>query len=227
LLISCDGVLVFSLPLPGTEAPSEDVLLSRLAKCAVWPALLMLALASACSRPESVADVSTVRNDLTAKGGLGTEPRNNSESETSLPFHDVSNLPAGTLLTVRLNNAIAADGSAASGTFEAVVDEPVVVDGVALVPRGTNAVGRVEAARRSNLERDRGFVRLTLASIDVSGHDVPVQTSSLFASANATGGDKSVAANDASAIQLEKGRRLTFQLTGEVQIPREERISSR
>lgn len=201
--------------------------MSRLAKCAVWPALMLLAFASACSRPVSVADASTARNGQPATPSPGTDQGHNAASEASLPFHDTSSLPAGTLLTVRLIHTIAADGSPAGGTFEAVVDEPVVVDGVALVPRGANAAGRVEAARRSSVDSDRGYVRLTLASLDVSGHDVPVQTSSLFASAKAPGSNKSADANDASSIHLDKGRRLTFQLTSVVQIPQVERISSR
>ncbi len=200
-------------------------MLSRLAKCAVWPALALLALASACSRPLSVADASTAKNGQPATISPGPEAGNNAASEASLPFHDSSILPAGTLLTVRLINTIAADGSPAGGTLEAIGEEPVVVDGVALVPRGANAVGRVAAVRRSRVEHDRGYVRLTLASLDVSGHDVPVQTSSLFASAKAPGTQSADA--DVSSIHLDKGRRLTFQLTGVVQIPRVERISSR
>ena len=58
--------------------------------------------------------------------------------ETSLPFHDSNSLPAGTLLTVRLKNPISAEIPDANLAFEAVVDEPVAVEGNQLVPRGAD-----------------------------------------------------------------------------------------
>ena len=82
--------------------------------------------------------------------------------ETGLPFHDSQNLPAGTLLTVRLKYLIAAQNPAANGTFEALVDEAVVVEGNRLVPRGAVVEGRVESARASDVRRNGGYVRLAL-----------------------------------------------------------------
>src|SRR5258708_33088673 len=55
------------------------------------------------------------------------------KTETSLPFRDPDNLPAGTLLTVRLKNPVSADNPQASGRFEGIIDEHVTVDGNTLV----------------------------------------------------------------------------------------------
>jgi hypothetical protein len=139
-----------------------------------------------------------------------------SNPETGLPFHDPTNLPAGTLLTVRLKNPISAENPAANGTFEALVDEPIVIEGNKLVPRGATVVGRVESARASNVKRNRGYVQLVLNSIHLSGVSLPIQTSSLFVRGNA-GNVPTVETPPGEAspvmIRLEKGRRLTFRLT--------------
>jgi hypothetical protein len=136
--------------------------------------------------------------------------------ETNLPFRDPQNLPAGTLLTVRLKNPVSAENPDADRTFQAVVDQPIVIEGNKLVPAGTLVSGRVESARASNLKRNSGYLRLTLDSIDLAGSKLPMQTSSLFVSGNAgqfrTPQGPS-AEQPAAVIRLEKGRRLVFRLT--------------
>lgn len=134
-------------------------------------------------------------------------------AEPGLPFRDGENLPAGTMITVRLQKDLTADNPDSSATFDAVVDHAIVVEGATLVTRGTNAMGRVEAANASMMKQDQGYVRLTLASLSIGGRDLPVQTASLFARGNAAAPQDSE--NDASkpVVHLEKGRRLTFRLT--------------
>jgi len=148
---------------------------------------------------------------------------NDAKPETDLPFHDPQNLPAGTLLTVRLKNPISAEHPDATATFEAVVDQPILMEGNKLVPAGATVSGRVESARASNLKRNRGYLRLTLASIHLAGVDVPLQTSSLFVGGNAgqTQAPQSQARDgeaSATVLRLERGRRLVFRLTQPVYV---------
>ena len=145
------------------------------------------------------------------------------KSEAPLPFHDPQNLPAGTLLTVRLKNPIFAENLNANGTFDAVVDQPVVVDGNQLLTPGTIVSGRVESARASHLNRNRGYLRLTLESIHLAGANVPLQTSSLFVGGNAgpvsePPTQEQTANATATVVELEKGRRLVFRLTEPVYV---------
>jgi hypothetical protein len=81
-----------------------------------------------------------------------------------------------------------------------------VVEGNTLIPRDAVVSGRVESARTSKIRPDRGYVRLSLDSVQVDGLAVPVETASLFA--------RHLPASDADSatIRLEKGRRLTFRL---------------
>lgn len=126
-----------------------------------------------------------------------------------LPFQD-ENLPAGTLVTVSLKNAISA-GSSMHNTFEAVVDEPVVIAGNTLIARGTTVSGRIQSVRTSKVEPDRGYVCLALASIHVGGIDVPVQTADLYARQSPP--PSPTTSKSSSVIRVAKGRRLTFRLT--------------
>jgi hypothetical protein len=136
-------------------------------------------------------------------------------SEAGVPFHDSRNLPAGTLLTVRLENSISPDTPGASRTFVALVDEPIVIEGTTVVPRGASVAGRVESAWSSTIGRNRGYVRLTLDVVDISGRELPIRTSSLFARGKA---EESQDRKALDAVSVEQGRRLTFRLTEPISV---------
>jgi hypothetical protein len=109
--------------------------MSRLAKprgLALWTAVLVL-LPLACSRP---VDMPQAENQ-------------NRQPDSGLPFGDRQSLPVGTLVTVRLKNPIVTDNPGFSKTFDAVIDEPVLVEGNAVVPRGASVQGRVQSAYTS------------------------------------------------------------------------------
>jgi hypothetical protein len=202
----------------------------------IWPMLLALAWTVGCARPAGLqsddaaahADPHSVpfhEGATAAAHPADTEapPSNTLNPETGLPFQDSQNLPAGTLLTVRLKNQITAENPDANLAFEAVVDEPVVIEGNTLVPRGVTVSGRVESTRASNLKRDRGSVRLTLDSIHRAGATLPIQTSSLFVRGNASDAHLSTSEGPQSddstvVIRIEKGRRLTFRLSEPVYV---------
>ena len=90
-------------------------------------------------------------------------------------------VPAGTVIAVRLQNAVSSATANPGDKFDAVLDEPLVVKGETVAPRGAAVTGRVVEAKSSGRLHSSGYLRLTLASVEVSGKSVPVQTSSLFA----------------------------------------------
>jgi hypothetical protein len=90
-------------------------------------------------------------------------------------------IPAGTAIGVRLQNSISSASANSGDHFDAVIDEPVVIDGQVIIPKGANATGRIVAAKSSGRLHDPGYLRLALDSVTVNGKDVPVQTSSIFA----------------------------------------------
>jgi hypothetical protein len=197
---------------------------SHVGRFGVWLFLLASLTASSCSRPEGISDnqgPSQSEDPETPfqaqEGGAPAELDPIVASAQKLTHsahvvrsgspHDFQNVPAGTLVTVRLKSAAYAGMSPSDALFEAVVVEPVVVDGYTLVPVGASAAGRVESARTSNLKPNRGYVRLALQTLQLGDRRIPVQTDSLFAR------EAPMGASPISAIHLEKGRRLTFRLT--------------
>ena len=181
--------------------------------------LALILLGIGCSRPVTVPNNAANPNQHQAPYQAGSpKPASSEPLEASfaqgesstvaekLPFRDRENLPAGTLISVRLSRPISiADTGGENSSFEAIVVDPVVVEGATLIPKGTLVSGRVESIRTSQLKPNRGYVRLALASVHAGGIDVPVQTASLFA--------RQALSASSPVIGLEKGRRLTFSLS--------------
>ncbi len=121
-----------------------------------------------------------------AVAGCGTASPTSAEASNNatgtLPFGKAQPLtiPAGTSVAVRLQTSVSSANAAAGQEFDAVLDEPLEVNGVTVVPRGAAVVGRVVAARNSGRLHNPGYLRLALASIEINGKSVPVESSSIF-----------------------------------------------
>ncbi len=147
-------------------------------------------------------------------------------------------LPAGILITVRMESSLSTVHVSAGDPFTASVAGPLTIDGDTLVERGTPVSGRVESAEgptdRPGLSPDPGYVRLTLSTITVDGRPLVVQTSSLFARGtfrSSARGEARLAdpKSDAcsSGFCVQKGRRLTFRLTAPVTLTDHNSVAKR
>lgn len=189
------------------------------------PALSLAIMMISCSRPTGLnSDNAVLANQHPAPfqddgGAARSGPDGSSEpgktpGESGLPFGDAGDLPAGTLLTVQLRNATLGMDAASGGTFTAIIDQAVLVEGKTLLPRGIRVAGRVESAGESQVNRDRAYLRLTLSTVDLDGHEIPVQASSLFVKNHAAD-----SRTTPGSLDLGSGRRLTFRLTEPCSIP--------
>jgi hypothetical protein len=177
---------------------------------------VLLSLLAGCSRPSAIRGRVESAQPSAPFQGEETDPRAQNSgsgevttSDGDVPFHDGESLPVGTLLTVRLSDAIDSQPSGSNATFIAFVDEPIILDGSTVVPRGASVSGRIESARSSTLKHNRGYVRLTLDLVDIEGRELPIRTASLFARASAVEPSR----KSPEAVSLEQGRRLTFRLS--------------
>jgi hypothetical protein len=181
----------------------------------------MLFAAFGCSRPDVIpGDASSAQTELPANSlqpasdqtvpELSRTGAHRPASRRSAIARDfrgtLQELPAGTLLTVRLKRSVYASTSPTESSFEAVLEQPVVMDGNIIIPKGVNVAGRVESAQTSRIKPNRGYVRLALQSVDIGDRRVPLQTASLFAR------EAPLGSQPISVIHLEQGRRLTFRL---------------
>jgi hypothetical protein len=89
-------------------------------------------------------------------------------------------IPAGTPISVRLQSAVSSASATPGEKFEAVLDEPVVVNGQTIAPKGAAVTGRVVAARQAGHLQHPAFLRIALASLEINGKAVPVQSSSIY-----------------------------------------------
>ena len=127
--------------------------------------VVALGLSIGCNRATGVAD---------AAGDSGVP-----FSQTKAAATDVT-IPAGSTLEVRMQSALSSANAFSGQRFDAVLDQPVTVDGKTVIPSGADVTGRVVAARHSGRLHDPGYLRITLASINLSGKPVELETSSLF-----------------------------------------------
>jgi len=90
-------------------------------------------------------------------------------------------IPAGTSITVRLQQGLSSASAASGQRFEAVLEQPLVSGDRVVVPAGTPVEGHVVAAHRSGRLRHPGRLALTLDSIVMNEHVVPLTTSEVIA----------------------------------------------
>ena len=155
------------------------------------PILLAMMLAVGCSKaPSASADNGDngADNSASIPGNNGNNGDSGSGSSSVMPSHYLQPakliVPAGTPLTVRLQSAVSSASAQSGETFDAVVDEPVVVKGETVIPRGANVVGRVVEANKGGRLHKPAYLRITLASVTMHGKNVPVDTSSISLAGN-------------------------------------------
>ncbi|HMH08838.1 MAG TPA: hypothetical protein VK579_19330 [Terriglobales bacterium] len=89
-------------------------------------------------------------------------------------------IPAGIPIAVRLRTSLSSATSRRGDSFEAVLDEPIVVRGKIVVPGGANLTGKVLDARAAGKSQEAGYMRLALTAVSLNGRSLPIQTSSIF-----------------------------------------------
>jgi hypothetical protein len=89
-------------------------------------------------------------------------------------------IPAGTPLAVHLRTSLSSATSRPGDSFEAVLDEPIVVRGKIVAPRGASVTGKVLDARAASELKDPGYMRLALIAVSLNGQSLPIQTSSII-----------------------------------------------
>lgn len=90
-------------------------------------------------------------------------------------------IPAGTSITVRLQQSLSSTTAVPGERFEAVIDEPVIVGDQIVLPVGAPVEGHVTAVRRSGRLRHPGELALTLDRVTVDQQIVNLSTARVAA----------------------------------------------
>ena len=147
----------------------------------IIPVLLALALAVGCSKVPSASADNSDSGAGNSSSNDGSSSASDSSSAMASGYLAPARLviPAGTPLTVRLQSEVSSASAQSGDTFDAVVDEPVVVKGETMIPRGANVTGRVVAANKGGRLHKPAYLRITLASVHMHGKNLQVDTSSI------------------------------------------------
>lgn len=83
-------------------------------------------------------------------------------------------IPDGTVLTVRMIDSIDSDVAAVGDRFQASLDEALVVNGRELAPRGADAVVQLAKVDQAGRIRGREEIAIELASVTIDGRETVV-----------------------------------------------------
>ena len=101
-------------------------------------------------------------------------------SPTSSVIPPGAQLPAGTLIIVRLRKPLSSARVHANEAFAALLEEPIMIGDHVWVEKGAMVTGRIVEARPTRQPHTPGYMRLTLSSISIDGKPAHVRTSSSF-----------------------------------------------
>ncbi len=148
--------------------------------------LVLAVLAVGCSSVPDKAKAEPAGDGTGAPPfSASTSTSTSSSASTNAIVPDGLTVPAGTAISVRMQSSVSSASSREGDAFSATLDDPLVVEGKTIAPRGAAVKGKVLAARSSGRMHNSGYLRLALVSVEVNGKSVPVHTSSVFA----TGGE--------------------------------------
>lgn len=153
----------------------------------------------ACSKPpaQNSADQNTGAESTAANSGnmstssgapgsstrLGASSERKAGAEKPIPVV----VPAGTVITVRLAQALGSKISQPGQAFSATVAEPVEVDGKTVIPANANATGTVMDAKPLGRFKGGAVLQIRLTGININNLDHPIETSSIVRSAKGKG----------------------------------------
>lgn len=96
-------------------------------------------------------------------------------------------LPAGTNLVIRMIDGVDSERNSVGQTFAASLDEPVVIDGRTVIPRGADVVVKLVDAKESGKLTGRTSLTLDLMSLKVNGRMVDVNTETVTEESSSRG----------------------------------------
>jgi hypothetical protein len=191
--------------------------------------LLMACAFTGCARGAPPASLHHKQAEPEVPFGEGTPAAGISPTTALVP--SVQTLPAGTSITVALIASLSSARSRTGDTFEAKLDEPLVVNGQTVADRGSSVAGRVLLAG-SAAEHAPGVLRLRLSAIVMQGTPQAIVTSSYFAKGStgqsaASSGDSKLSAGRVSPAGLNEGKAERYKGGEDVELPADRRITFR
>lgn len=109
-------------------------------------------------------------------------------------------LPAGTNMVVRMIDGVDSETARVGQTFNGSIDEPVMINGQTVVPRGSDVVLKLVDAKESGKLTGRAELTLDLVSVKVDGRMVDVNTQTVSRESDSRGQRTAKVAGGTAAV---------------------------
>ena len=109
-------------------------------------------------------------------------------------------LPAGTNLVIRMIEGVDSETNRVGQTFRASMDQPVMVDGQTVIPRGADAWVKLVDSKDSGKLAGRAELALALQSVSINGHMVDINTQSINKESGSQGEKTAKVAGGTAAV---------------------------
>ena len=109
-------------------------------------------------------------------------------------------LPAGTEIVVRMIDGVDSEKNSVGQTFAASLDEPVMIEGQAVIPRGADVTVKLVDSKESGKLTGRSELTLDLVSVKVNGRMVDINTQTVSRESSSRGARTAKVAGGTAAL---------------------------
>jgi hypothetical protein len=106
----------------------------------------------------------------------GGDPTVQAAGPTGITPNSVALIPQGTVLEVRVNDALSTARNRAGDKISAVLEVPVEIGGREVIPRGARVEGHVTTSQSSGHLKGRAVIGITLDAVEHRGQMIPIKT---------------------------------------------------
>jgi hypothetical protein len=109
-------------------------------------------------------------------------------------------IPAGTPITVRMIESVDSRVAHLGQTFRASVDEPVLVNGQTVIPRGADALAKLVVDQQSGKFEGKTILTLALTDITINGQMIDTTTGNVSQASSSRGARTAKVVGGATAL---------------------------
>jgi len=141
------------------------------------------------------------RADSDADRPVARRTENVMRPETAPPPPAASGtLPSGTNLVIRMIDAVDSETNRVGQTFRASIDQPVMVEGNAVIQRGADAIVKLVDQQDSGKMTGRAGLTLALQSVNINGRMVDLNTVTVSQESGSQGAKTAKVAGGTAAV---------------------------
>ena len=109
-------------------------------------------------------------------------------------------IPTGTPITVRMIDSVDSNVARLGQTFRASVDEPVVINGQTVIPRGADALAKLVEDKQSGKFEGKTVLTLALTDITINGQMIDTTTGDVSQASSSRGARTAKVVGGATAL---------------------------